>query len=152
MMRDCRDCRQPFEPTDHQMRKHDYICIPCRRARDRQWRVRRSEAGRPVRTPNMPLEYHRAYNARYYQQPEKRALRAAQMRAYRSRSDVQPKVMARMAVRNAIRRGELSKGLCCVCGSSRVQAHHLDYSQPLAVVWLCFEDHRLEHAKAEGRA
>lgn len=49
---------------------------------------------------------------------------------------------ARVAVGNAIRDGRLEKSVCEVCGDARVEAHHADYSKPLAVRWLCPIHHR----------
>ena len=46
---------------------------------------------------------------------------------------------------NAIRDGRLIKGICEVCGSSVVHAHHDDYSRPLSVRWLCDEHHNQWH-------
>lgn len=147
----CRVCTHEYGPTQRQIRKHDWICRTCRNAKDQVWRARRKAEGRPVIPTDMPVEYHRAYNAKYYAQPEKRERRNANARTYRSREDVRPKALARLAVRNALRRGELHKEPCARCGASRVEAHHCDYSQPLVVAWLCADHHRQEHQKAEGR-
>jgi hypothetical protein len=32
-----------------------------------------------------------------------------------------------------------------VCGATKTEAHHTDYSRPLDVVWLCKHCHRLLH-------
>lgn len=58
---------------------------------------------------------------------------------------------ARRAVSLAIRRGDLVRQPCEVCGNPRVDGHHDDYSQPLKVRWLCRSHHQLHHA-AEWRA
>lgn len=58
------------------------------------------------------------------------------------------KYKARMKVGNALRCGRISKQPCWVCGAMKVEAHHIDYSRPLDVLWLCREHHR----KIEGRA
>jgi len=43
----------------------------------------------------------------------------------------------------AIKRGDISKEPCEVCGSTKnVQAHHDDYTCPLDVNWLCPKHHR----------
>lgn len=52
---------------------------------------------------------------------------------------------AHIKVGNAIRSGKLEKGLCEVCGSKDVHAHHEDYNKPLDVRWLCPIHHSLEH-------
>lgn len=55
------------------------------------------------------------------------------------------KYAARTAVSNAIRDGRMTRQPCAVCGCKETEAHHEDYSKPLDVVWLCFEDHRKLH-------
>jgi hypothetical protein len=55
------------------------------------------------------------------------------------------KRIARSAVSNAIRDGRLFKQPCQVCSSSKSEAHHLDYSKPLEVIWLCKLHHEEAH-------
>lgn len=44
-----------------------------------------------------------------------------------------------------IRRGQIQKEPCRVCGTqTNLEAHHPDYSNPLAVEWFC-RRHRLDH-------
>lgn len=55
---------------------------------------------------------------------------------------------ARVAVKDALRRGKLVKGRCALADrdcSPTITAHHSDYSQPLAVTWLCASHHRRLH-------
>lgn len=69
------------------------------------------------------IKYKRRFQARY---PEKAA--------------------AHRATYNAMRRGELVRQPCQVCGTTdRVEAHHEDYSKPLVVEWMCRPCHRTEH-------
>lgn len=57
------------------------------------------------------------------------------------------KIDARQKVGIAIKSGKLVKGLCEVCNSKKVQAHHDDYSKPLIVRWLCITHHvQLHHS------
>lgn len=42
----------------------------------------------------------------------------------------------------AVRNGKVKKLPCEVCGNIRSVGHHEDYSEPLAVVWLCYKHHR----------
>ena len=46
-----------------------------------------------------------------------------------------------------VKRGNVTKGTCEVCGSANVQGHHKDYSKPLDVVWLCKKHHNEIHVK-----
>jgi len=49
---------------------------------------------------------------------------------------------------SAIKSGKLLKQPCEVCGKTKVEAHHDDYSKPLDVRWLC-KFHHTEHHKLE---
>ena len=59
------------------------------------------------------------------------------------------KVKARNLVNYAVLCGNLRKGNCSVCGSSkedcRIEAHHEDYNKPYHVTWLCTNHHRELH-------
>lgn len=147
----CRECALVFEPTPHQLKKHDYKCLSCKRAYDANWRRIREAAGLPVRGPKPPKEWWDRYLAPYNAKPEVRRRIADRMREYSKLPHVAPKVAAREAVRNAIRRGGLQRQPCQVFGAAKVHAHHRDYSKPLDVEWLCRPHHLAEHAKAEGR-
>lgn len=70
------------------------------------------------------------------------------MKRYREQNP--QKIKAREAVRQAIRRGDLSRGICRDCGTAKnVHAHHADYSRPLDVIWLCAVCHGELHAISE---
>lgn len=51
------------------------------------------------------------------------------------------KIKARTAVRLALNRGDIVKKPCEVCSESKVHAHHVDYSKPLEIMWLCRKHH-----------
>lgn len=55
----------------------------------------------------------------------------------------------RANVRHAVKRGDLVRQPCEACGSAAVEAHHDDYSKPLAVRWLCRLCH-VAHHRAHG--
>ena len=68
-------------------------------------------------------------------------------------SDQWPKeqrVLARMLVAKAKKSDVLIQQPCQICGrKATVVAHHEDYSQPLAVTWLCCSHHRLRHLELD---
>jgi ribosomal protein S27AE len=56
------------------------------------------------------------------------------------------KQRAHSAVKIAIRKGILLKEDCEKCGAtSRIHAHHDNYSEPLVVRWLCLPCHKEHH-------
>lgn len=67
-------------------------------------------------------------------------------RKRRYRSANPEKHSAHLAMRKAIRRGELIPQPCAVCGMEKVEGHHHDYKFPLQVEWLC----KKHHLKAHG--
>lgn len=75
--------------------------------------------------------------------------RAAQKRDAQKRGKTQ-KAAVRRFTYAAIELGLLVRRPCEVCGVTRVQAHHTDYSQPLVVRWLCKDHH--DQAHHEGRS
>ena len=67
------------------------------------------------------------------------------LRAYREtiRKDGREKIY--QAVHKAVKAGTLKKMTCRVCGVSKTEAHHPDYSRPLDVMWLCRKCHKNIH-------
>jgi len=57
------------------------------------------------------------------------------------------RVSARAAVSFAVKKGRLERTPCVVCGETRVDGHHIDYSKPLEVVWLCRQHHVEAHQR-----
>lgn len=61
--------------------------------------------------------------------------------------EIQPeKITAVNSLNLALRHGKITRYPCWVCGATKVEAHHPDYSRPLDVVWLCPTHHRETHA------
>lgn len=146
-MRTCCQCGASFAPTGK-----GYRCPPCRKAYDQVWRAQRKAEGKSVSGTKMPREYHRAYEANYFQSQENRVRRNENMRVYRNSEATREHHKARSLVRRAVEAGRLIRKPCEVCGSSPADAHHDDYSKPLNVRWLCRPHHAEHHAKAEGRS
>lgn len=59
---------------------------------------------------------------------------------------------ARRATHAAIARGELVRQPCEKCQAAKAEAHHDDYTKPLAVRWLCRRCHAAHHANERRRA
>lgn len=72
-----------------------------------------------------------------------------QERRKRYKEKYPERVKAHQIVSTAIKRGKIQKLPCEKCGSTKVEAHHSDYSKPLVVNWLC-RKHHIEEDKKIG--
>lgn len=122
--------------------------------KDRYPRIRRcarcrdGEAGSNGFCRSCQETYHRAWRAK---NPDRWR---AHIRGWKERHP--EKVAAHAAVRVALRDGALTKGACYAAGpdcAGRTEAHHPDYTRPLAVVWTCRRHHRaLDRARRQEAA
>jgi hypothetical protein len=64
--------------------------------------------------------------------------------AYRMARDPE-KVRARRILMQAKLRGKVTPQPCEVCGATKIEAHHDDYSKPFEVRWLCRVHHTAIH-------
>jgi hypothetical protein len=55
--------------------------------------------------------------------------------------------VARYIANNALRAGQLIRKPCEICGSTKTEGHHDDYSKPLEIRWLCKQHHTEKHRK-----
>lgn len=53
---------------------------------------------------------------------------------------------AHLAIARALRAGTVIKQPCVVCGETKSESHHEDYSKPLDVIWFCRKHHSEHHA------
>jgi len=93
----------------------------------------------------------KAYNALYEKTRDKEKKRE-QNRAsakrhgwYKGKYSDPIKVNARNRVRSDVHEGRMIKLPCEVCGNTKSQGHHEDYSKPLKVKWLCAKHHKEVH-------
>lgn len=57
------------------------------------------------------------------------------------------KKQARRITLHAVGEGILKRKNCKVCGKTNAEMHHLDYSKPLKILWLCRKHHCEWHTK-----
>lgn len=150
-MSKCRHCSCEFEAKDWQIAKSDFECTPCRKSRQIEYRAFRKASGNPVISSQMPREYHKSYEAEYFKKQENRERRNSLMRKYTKAPETREHHKARWIVNRALIAGNLVRLPCEVCGETKVEAHHDDYSKPLDVRWLCKKHHVEHHAKATGK-
>ena len=134
-MKHCRICGTDKPTDDFHKRKAsvDGLAARCKSCQSEYDRKR-------ARLP------HRVKARKDYQKTE--AGKAAHAKATKKWLDANGrKRRAHVITGNAIRDGVLVKNPCEVCGGTKVNAHHDDYSKPLDVRWLCDTHHKQWHAK-----
>jgi hypothetical protein len=87
------------------------------------------------------------YNAYDRERAKGSAARKASQKALRERDEASGKARARRMTRLHIKRGNLTRKPCEVCGAEPADAHHDDYNHPLDVRWLCRSHHQRWHAE-----
>lgn len=122
----CRDCARPIEIKDYMLRKGNYVCGVCKGA----WT--KTERGRET--------MRNAIRRWTVNNREKSNLKAR--RFYEKNPNKQ---RAKYDVRNAIRRGDLFRAPCVICGNPKSHGHHDNYARTLDVVWLCQPHHVERH-------
>lgn len=118
----CRTCKA-IKPVEHYVAKKSSLdgllgdCKTCKRAKIQAWREK---------TPGYNAKH--AKNSRKWQKqnPEKFA--------------------AHVAIARALRAGTVLKQPCVICGETKSDAHHEDYTKPLDVIWFCRKHHAEHHA------
>ena len=68
----------------------------------------------------------------------------------RQKPDYAAKLKARMAVKEAVKTGRLTREPCVECDDPRSEGHHHDYARPLDVVWVCSLHHKALHKSPVG--
>ena len=85
------------------------------------------------------VDHWREYDRNRFHMPERKTSLYAT--AKKMRTVYPEKNRARRLVSKAIRNGTLQRQPCAMCGATKVEAHHTDYSKPLDVVWVCRSCH-----------
>lgn len=91
------------------------------------------------------VEYRKEYNT----SERGREIAHETHRIYRMKNP--EKRRAQAILYKAVKRGEIQKQCCEICGSANVQAHHSDYTKPLDVIWLCPKHHAWIHDRGGVR-
>ena len=91
------------------------------------------------------IEYYREYDRKNHKKNYKRNCEKIKKRKEIYTKKYSERVMARVIVRQAIKKGELKKQPCKICGEINGHAHHEDYSKPLEIIWLCTICHKKIH-------
>lgn len=155
----CKACGGEVAPN--YLARNDYRCRACLRARRKRWKAKNREKvlaahkrhyqRHSVAVCARTRENHRKHPERTREQSRAwyaaNREKAAEIRK-RHQERYPEKIRARTAVKTALARGQLQRLPCEVCGGTKAEAHHDDYSKPLEVRWLCRRHHKpLYHRK-----
>ena|SRR3989338_5433494 len=91
-----------------------------------------------------------AYRREYSRTPKGKEVQKRYNAKRRARKDGVMAQKANNDVGNALRKGELIKKPCMLCGDIKTQAHHWDYTKTLDVWWYCNSHHRQHHHTFKG--
>ena len=96
---------------------------------------------------NKNIDKARAYDRARSKLPHRKKMLAENSRQNKKKNPI--KYHARYLLNNALRDKRITKPMLCMrCGrQKRLIAHHHDYYQPLAVLWVCSPCHYKEHNK-----
>ena len=67
------------------------------------------------------------------------------IKEYKKKNPMKYKAKNRLC--SALRRGDIKRKPCEVCGEVKSHGHHPDYNYPLDVIWLCSKHHAEEHRR-----
>lgn len=110
-------------------------CIDCSNARNKRWEDKNKERIKQVQM------FYKTRNLETWKESKRKS-------ADKERKNKPEKIKARLAVRDAIRKGiilPVSECICKDCGVTACDYHHEDYLFPLEVVPLCRGCHTKRH-------
>ena len=146
MKRECSKCKQvklitEFCKDNRNKRRigYGYICKPCKRAYSKIWYTQPSAIiKREARREKKLVQGKR------YRQSVKGKIVSLRKSA-NMRLKYPEKHKARSKLRYAVKVGKIKKLPCRDCNEIKVHGHHIDYSRPFDVIWLCDKHHKQEH-------
>lgn len=96
--------------------------------------------------PEKVLEYREKYKDRQKALAKTPKYRAIFKKSREKYNEANPeKHQAHIILNNAMSSGKIVRKPCEICGCSKSEGHHEDYSKPLEVVWLCRKCHKNHH-------
>jgi len=93
------------------------------------------------------IEHYRSYDRARASQPH-RVIQAKRINT-EWKAQFPNRRKAQLLLGYAVKRNEVTKQPCFVCGVEKVEAHHPDYDRPLDVIWMCPAHHKQTHAMAK---
>lgn len=127
----CRHCSALFDPAPWQIKKYDYQCKACRRLKQNMLN-KNDPLFKEKRKERNQLPHVKEYNSSYWKAKNKEPLAALKRKTRRKTAW-------------ALEIGKINKSKCRDCESTKTEMHHIDYNEPLKIVWLCRKHHAQVH-------
>ena len=141
----CKKCTSPYVAPPSHFKCSSFVCQKCTREYGKKYRHKRKLEGNPVIPTKPPEGYMQEYKKRF---KEKHGAPMSTLR-YRNVNKhnlfYKFKTNVRVSTYSKVKAGKIIKLPCAVCGDEKVEIHHVDYSKPDHVIWLCPQHHKEWH-------
>ena len=147
----CKDCRKKYAAEHYLLNKDN---------------IKKKTRAYKVKNKQQTKEYAKAYNKKLREEKREELIKY-QRNYYKKNKEIilnknkdyekkyPEKKRAKDAVQRALKKGIIFRpDICSKCSmpptaSSKIEAHHDDYSKPIDVIWLCKSCHQKLHANPE---
>lgn len=162
-MKNCYSCGKKFLQENREVNCKRRLCLKERMKNYRiRWEVkrygssleahRRIDDNRKKRIGEENLKKYRVKVALAWSKKHPERYNSFQVKGRLNyRKKYPERIHAHRVVASAIRKGEIKKLNCQVCGNPKSQAHHEDHLKPLEIVWLCVKHHVLADKERRSR-
>lgn len=142
-MKICKTCKKLKENTEFYRYKYSkdrlcYVCKKCRNEITRKWYYKNQEKYKKL------MVKWKKENPKKYKKTKRNSY-------INYRKKYPERVLVKIEFQKSLRKGIIKKYPCEVCGDTKSQGHHPDYSKPLEVIWLCQKHHSELHAKLRNK-
>jgi len=144
----CATCKiyKRFTEFNKSKQKKDGYLYSCRECSNEMARSRDANLREDPEWYAKDLEKNRSYMAAKRSDPSFIEYHDPQLRTNYQKANPE-KNRAHALLNYHVKKGNVTKLPCQICGKEKVDGHHEDYSKPKEVIWLCRAHHREIHRK-----
>lgn len=119
--------------------------MPNRKSSNRRYYLKNKEK---ILSTNKLWRQNHPNDMRDYKRKYKKTGKGKQTRKRWIQSNIE-KIKASRYICTFIRRGNLTRDICAICGKENADAHHENYKLPFSIIWLCSKHHQHTHGANE---
>lgn len=143
MKRRCYSCNLEKDVKDFYKDKsksggYDYKCKDCKKKSSSEYRKNNREKY---------LHYFRTHPR--INSPARLKYLSEYAKSHPQKERDKKELIAQRKLQYAVDTGKIIRLPCSICGKTKSEAHHPDYSKPLEVIWFCRSHHKLHHARTK---